>query len=107
MDHIPMDVHTVHGNVAVVKLPARRFPGTLIQGDTMKMLADIVPEALCAEDWTVSQQVINEAYDIIRDFLMVYETALQNAGERLPYERWPFAPEDKSATQFHSKHAPE
>jgi hypothetical protein len=87
MDHIPMDVYAIDGNVAVVKLPSRRFPGILVQGDTMRMLADLVQEALDADDRAASQQVLSEAYDLIGDLLSVYENALRNAGERLPYER--------------------
>jgi hypothetical protein len=87
MDQIRMDLYAVDGNVAVVKLPVRRFPGILVQGDTMKMLASWVQEALGAEDWMASRQVLNEVHDLIGGFLQVYETALQNAGERLPYEQ--------------------
>jgi hypothetical protein len=87
MDHIRMDLYAIDGNVAVVKLPSRRFPGILVQGDTMRMLADLVQEVMDGDDRTASQQVLSEAYDLIGDFLSVYETALQNAGERLPYER--------------------
>jgi len=87
MEQIHMDVYAIDGNVAVVKLPVRRFPGILVQGDTMKMLAGLVQEALGAEDLTASQQVLNEVHDLIGGFLSVYETALQNAGERLPYKR--------------------
>jgi hypothetical protein len=80
-----MDVYAIDGNVAVVKLPVRRFPGILVQGDTMRILADLVHEALGSVDRTEARQTLNEAYDLVSGFLRVYETALRNEGERLPY----------------------
>jgi hypothetical protein len=85
MDRREMDVYAIDGNVAVVKLPVRRFPGILVQGDTMRILADLVHEALGSVDRTEARQTLNEAYDLVSGFLRVYETALRNEGERLPY----------------------
>lgn len=50
MERVEAELFTDGGNDAVVRLPGRRFPGVLIQGDTLSILQSAVTELaeLCA-----------------------------------------------------------
>jgi hypothetical protein len=85
MESVNVDLYAVDGNVAVVRLEARRFPGVLVQGDTMKMLSGILDEALQAANPNDGRAALVEAQDMISGFLRIYERALSSAGERPPY----------------------
>ena len=44
MERVEAELFTDGGNDAVVRLPGRRFPGVLIQGDTLSILRSDVAE---------------------------------------------------------------
>ncbi|MFD8638795.1 DUF6959 family protein [Streptomyces zaomyceticus] len=50
MERVEAELFTDGGNDAVVRLPGRRFPGVLVQGDTLSALRSDVAELveLCA-----------------------------------------------------------
>lgn len=85
METREMDYFGVDGNVAVVRLPGRKFPGVLVQGDTMKMLESFLDEARTDSDPDGAREALDEATALVRSFLTVFETALRDAGHRLPY----------------------
>ena len=86
MESREMDFFGVDGNVAVVRLPGRKFPGVLVQADTIKMLESFLEEA-GTHDADAAREALDEATALVRSFLAVYETALDNVGHRLPYVR--------------------
>lgn len=61
MVKIEVELFTDQGNNAVVRLPARRFPGVLIQGDTLRGLLEATNEALGA----IEQNKLPDARDIL------------------------------------------
>jgi hypothetical protein len=70
------------GNVAVIKMPDRRFPGVYIQGDTLatiRQLFDSVPNV------SELPEEILEVRDRIDELVSYYESVLQSRGIRLPY----------------------
>jgi hypothetical protein len=70
------------GNVAVIQMPGRRFPGLFIQGDTLatiRQLFDSVPDAS-----ELPGEVL-EVRDRINELMSYYESVLQARGIRLPY----------------------
>ena len=78
-------------NAVVLRLPERRFPGIVIQGDSLKILADSAREvAMLSQD--AGNQAIDEAIaEVVRTldaYLRVYETALANENCELPYGRF-------------------
>lgn len=85
MEALQADVYAVEGNVAVLRLPGRRFPGALVQGDTMKMVLGIIEEAMNADDPVDARAALTEVHELISSVVTTYETALTRAGERLPY----------------------
>lgn len=65
----------VSGNVRLVRDEERRFPGLLIQGDTLSTLLTDLEEEL-PEGY---------ATQTVRDWLAAYEEMMVAAGIRLPY----------------------
>lgn len=84
METICVEIYTDQGNNAVIRLPERRKPGVLMQGDTLKnlvMMADSVrslaesgPEDLKGEAELLA--------DTLRDIYAWYEFAIQNSEGR-------------------------
>lgn len=50
MERVEAELFTDGGNNAVVRLPGRRYPGVLIQGDSLAILRGDVAEAVEAFD---------------------------------------------------------
>ncbi|WP_442810279.1 MULTISPECIES: DUF6959 family protein [unclassified Streptomyces] len=50
MERVEAELFTDGGNNAVVRLPPRRFPGVLIQGDSLSVIHSEVAEVLEACD---------------------------------------------------------
>jgi class 3 adenylate cyclase len=84
-------VFSTASNAAVVRVPGRRFPGVVIQGDSLSILqADVrQARALARED---SQEARQELADVLMDleeklsgYLAVYEQTLRAHGMALPY----------------------
>lgn len=48
MERVEAELFTDGGNNAVVRLPGRRFPGVLIQGDSLAVLRSDVAEVVAA-----------------------------------------------------------
>ncbi|CAL9309306.1 MULTISPECIES: DUF6959 family protein [Streptomyces] len=48
MERIEAELFTEGGNDAVVRLPGRRFPGVLVQGDSLHILRSDVDEVMRA-----------------------------------------------------------
>lgn len=75
-------------NAIVAKARTREFPGVLLQGDTLDNLLSIVEEIReAAKD---SQEVIElseEAREILKATLEIYERVMADRGFALPYVR--------------------
>nr|WP_251829139.1 hypothetical protein [Streptomyces sp. ATCC 21386] len=50
MERVEAELFTDPGNDAVVRLPPRRFPGVLIQGDSLSIIRADVAEIVAACD---------------------------------------------------------
>jgi class 3 adenylate cyclase len=75
-------------NSWVVSTPARRYPGIIIQGDSLKVLHDAASALVAlldasAEDAARAQA--EELESLLRGYLIVYEEALSHCGLTLPY----------------------
>jgi len=81
-------------NAAVLKLPSRRFPGLLLQGDTLKSLYDLAVEASKSEK---SGELIEEIADRIEALCSHYERSLRFFNHELPY------PESQAVTPIEKK----
>ena len=75
-------------NALVIKAAGRKYPGVLIQGDSLRNLASLVEEvAEAADDADEVRDLSQEIGDILRSYLSVYEQVLLDEGYELPYSR--------------------
>jgi len=77
-------------NATVVKLPWRKYPGVVVQGDSLKVLQEEVLEAIHAlqeQDHQSAKEVLGGISDKIADLLARFEAALSAAGIDLPYSK--------------------
>jgi hypothetical protein len=83
-----VDLLTDQGNGAVLRLPNRKFPGILIQGDTLKNYIFTLREVLEAfqrGDANDAQAVVLELKADLEELRSRYESALEQHGIPLPY----------------------
>lgn len=88
MNRVEVELFTDGGNDAVVRLPGRRFPGVLVQGDSLNTLRARVSELvdLCSagevEEAKVTAALLLADMDTL---LKRYTEALRAHGMRLPF----------------------
>lgn len=93
MSKCEIDILSSQTNATVIKLPSRRFPGLLIQGDSLRILYDLAEEArgLLARSNTSdvnfkeASDVLQELESLLRGYLLAYESALKINNMQLPY----------------------
>lgn len=88
MERIEAELFTDAGNDAVVRLPGRRFPGVLVQGDTLGILVADVAElvGLCAVgDLEEVRQAASLLQEELGAKLERYTDALDAHGEQRPF----------------------
>jgi len=77
-------------NQAVVKMPTRKYPGVLLQGDSLRALHDDLSEAAAAiraRDPNSASEALDDVLQRLGDVLDHYEAVLGRAGFDLPYSR--------------------
>ena len=75
-------------NATVVRLPGRRFPGIVIQGDSLAILASAAEralKALGAGRGEEASEELQELVDLLGRYRTEYEKALGVTGLELPY----------------------
>ncbi len=88
MEQIEIEVFSQATNAAVVRMPTRRFPGVVIQGDSLHILhqlaESVVRLAASHDDEDLSGEA-EELRDLLARYVSSYETALKKHGIGLPY----------------------
>lgn len=76
MKKIEVEIFTDQGNNAVLRLPDRKFPGLLLQGDTLKNLTEAAERVAELSDGGGSElkEEAAELADSLRDLLRWYES---------------------------------
>lgn len=89
MEQLTLDVFSTATNCGIVRMPGRRFPGTVVQGDTLSIL------------WTHAHNVLHHARqggnpdladaaeflaEILNDFVAHYEHVMAEHRLELPYQ---------------------
>lgn len=89
MEKIEVELFTPGGNNAVVRMPGRRFPGVLVQGDTLSTLwasAAGARELLgVPETRAEGSDQLDMLVDHLDEILTWYEQALDAHGIKRPY----------------------
>ncbi len=93
MERIEIEVYSQATNQAIVRMPNRKFPGCVIQGDSLSVLADLAESIYEKAKSSSDSELANEARklkDTLNETLLKYETVLGEHEIPLPYSRQPF-----------------
>lgn len=83
-----VEIYSDSSNFAVMRHPARRFPGSLIQGDSLFALVGLADEVFDAAEKAKNDSLLaaaKELRDSLRERLKHYEEALAENGVKRPY----------------------
>jgi hypothetical protein len=82
----PVEIYSDASNAAVMRHPGRRFPGVLVQGDTLIILLE---QATCVSESARIEEDARAALDSLlerlRDLLGHYNETLLEHGLELPF----------------------
>jgi len=82
-----VEIYTDQSNAVVLRHPGRKFPGVLVQGDTLYALWQQADEA-CAEVHGELPEGLDELRSKLRELVDHYKVVLETHGVPLPfYER--------------------
>lgn len=90
MKTIQIDIVSETVNCPVVQMPGRKYPGVVLQGDSLKILLDSTEEIqqLCrsARNADLSAAVAS-LREKLAGYVASYEEAMKEAGRELPYPK--------------------
>ena len=90
MQKLELEVYGTASNAAVVRAPGRRFPGVVVQGDTLATLLDSANEIASRAALTSDDELAAEAEglrDRLAGLVAQYEAVMAEHGLGLPYHR--------------------
>ncbi|MEV0129335.1 hypothetical protein AB0H83_12865 [Dactylosporangium sp. NPDC050688] len=90
MARVEVEMMTGAQNYAVLRLPGRRFPGVLVQGDSLSILTSEVQKALTllrAGDTASAEEELAYVANHLAGLLDGYIRVLDAAGTPLPFHR--------------------
>jgi hypothetical protein len=94
MEAKEIEVFSEISNYAIVRMPGRKFPGCVIQGDSLSILLNNAERVYSLAMETGNEDLIGEAEvlrDALEERLYHYEGVLRALGIDLPYFRLPKA----------------
>ena len=83
-----VEIYSDASNFAVIRHPGRRFPGILVQGDSLAIMCrqiDEIIEELKFHGVGPECSAAVELQSALHDRLQHYKTTLQDAGLKLPF----------------------
>lgn len=87
MKSVEVDLFHEVSNLAVIRMPGRRFPGILIQGDSLFAIYALVSKLRHLLSESEELELASEIESAVLERLKVYEEALKAHGMDLPYEK--------------------
>lgn len=88
MERIEAELFTDGSNYAVVRMPGRRFPGVVVQGDSLSIIRDqvaLIRDAIRAEDFSEASDTAGFLLKDLDAVLLRYVDALERHGIRKPF----------------------
>jgi hypothetical protein len=88
MRTIQVEVLSEASNQAVIKLPGRAFPGSVVQGDSLSILLSLARAVRDGARRTADSQLAEDAaelHHLLQERLLHYQATLQASGWLLPY----------------------
>jgi hypothetical protein len=88
----PIEVFSYDPSLSIVRMPGRRFPGCVIQGDSLSILLGLVEtiKMMTAEQAEKDEDLFYEIKELHESLLARvehYEQVLEQYGIQLPYQR--------------------
>lgn len=77
-------------NCPIIQIPGRRFPGVVIQGDSLKNLCSLSEEIVRLTQDTASDELhdtASELMDLLLGYVSKYESTLRDCNINLPYPK--------------------
>ena len=77
-------------NCPVIQMPGRKFPGVVIQGDSLKnllILSGEIAEQAKDTDLESLTETVNELKQLLAGYVYNYESTMRNCGKELPYPK--------------------
>ena len=90
VERVEVELFTPQHNDAVLRLPGRRFPGVLLQGDSLQTLTEDVEraqQALRGGDIAAAGDELDDLVAHLREVRDMYVAVLDAAGLGLPFNR--------------------
>lgn len=90
METKPVDIYSDASNYGVMRHPGRKFPGSLIQGDSLFLLVSAARVVLRRAQELKDRELIANATELMESLearLSHYEAVLSEHGISLPYVR--------------------
>ena len=87
-----LEVYSHDTNSGIVRLPERKFPGVVIQGDSLSILYGDLMSAVENAEGRVSEEAfltMLESAQSVEAHLLSYESTLRSHGIQVPYDRDP------------------
>jgi len=88
MDKITVDLYANVVNAPVIQWPGRRFPGVVVQDDTLHLVLAALracSHALEVSDMEEAREHLEDALGAIEPLMAVYERTVRAHGIDLPY----------------------
>jgi hypothetical protein len=89
----PVEIYSDATNAAIMRHPGRRFPGVLVQGDTLSVLCQSADEICRASKSQLDSDLyedLNRLRNRLWSFLTHYKAVLGEHGIPLPFADAPF-----------------
>ncbi len=83
-----VEIFTDPTNYAIVRLPGRKYPGVVFQGDSLSILSEKLGEIFDYAKDIQNEDLIfslSEVKTQVENILKHYETVLESCGVELPY----------------------
>ncbi|MBI3870720.1 MAG: hypothetical protein HY299_19495 [Verrucomicrobia bacterium] len=90
MEKVQIDVLSETVNCPVVQMPGRKYPGIILQGDSLRILLDSTEE-ICDLCVSAQNSELSSAAASLKQklagYFASYEQAMKEAGRDLPYPK--------------------
>jgi hypothetical protein len=94
MEQVTMELFSNESNMAIVRTPGRRFPGMVVQGDSLHILCCSAKEVVLAlraakaagaSELDEALEEAEELHEALQDRVDSYERCLRAHGMEVPY----------------------
>ena len=90
MKKVEVEIYSQATNIPVIRMPGRKFPGSVIQGDSLMVLVGLAKEVFekvkNSDDADLVYGAL-ELKELLEERIEHYESVMEKSGMKLPYNR--------------------